>query len=229
MRVEIGTDVTQLVAGTRLPVESTCTHCNRTFEADDRCTIHATRQEDAHTYTLSRLFCPECAPETIPLPTLGQSEHLLTAYLTGTANAESFRLSDPQPIQTSTPTEGSTDRDDPIILVPTAEFPDLTNPTYHIERDDEQRTPLCNCSLDTEYARIAFADLETTSAHCCRTCLTVYQNEHETNPRITQRPSLAKTDTSDPPVDDAVITTQRAISPVTRTSVQAQFHSQSQE
>ncbi|WP_122088705.1 hypothetical protein [Halalkalicoccus subterraneus] len=226
MRVEIDTDVTQLVAGTRLPAESTCTHCNHTFEAGDRCTIQATRQEDATTYTLSRLSCPDCAPEAILSPTLGYSEHLCTARLSGTAHAESLRFSDPQRIQTSTPSEGSTNTDDPITLVPTAELPDLTNTIYHLERDDEQATPLCNCSPDAGYARVALGDLETTSAHCCRTCLTVYQNEHETNPRITQGPSLAQIETSDSSTDDSVIITQQAMSPITRTCVQAQTRSQ---
>lgn len=226
MRIEIETNLTQLAAGTRLPAEATCTQCDHTFSAGDRCTIQAIRSEDAPTYTLTRLSCPECAPQTISSPALGHCEHLLTARLTTISTLESLTLSELQVSQTSAPSEGSANTDGPITLLPTADLPELTTTTYHIERDDEQGAPLCNCSPDSEYARIAFADLETDSARCCQTCLTVYQNGHETHPPIIRDPHHAQTRTTDLPSSDPVNTTQRATSPITPTSVQAQTHSQ---
>lgn len=226
MRIEIDTSLTQLFAGTHLPTGSTCTYCDHRFDADDRCILHAIRPEDASTYTLEGLSCPDCAPETI-VPTSECSEHLLTAHLTTTTHSsdEALILSNVHAIQTSPPSEGST-TEDPIALVPTAELPELSHTTYHIECDDEQRTPLCNCSPNSEYTRITFGDLEADNVHCCQTCLTVYRNGHETHPSLIQGPHHAQIETADPPNDVVSTTTQRATSPITPTSVQAQTHSQ---
>lgn len=229
MQLTIDTSLTQLFAGTRLPIESACTHCDHPFDAGDRCILHATRPEDVSAYTLEGLYCPNCAPETVLSPTFGRSEHLLAARLTGTANCESLMLSAPQLIQTSAPSEGSATTDGLIALLPTAELPELTNTTYHFERADEQQTPLCNCSSNTEYTRIAVTDLETPSAHCCRTCRSIYQNEHETHlpcdtehRSLRQDPHHAQIGTADSPTDAPVIRKiQRARRSAPPTSVHA--------
>lgn len=81
MVIEIETDITQLFVGTRLPAGSTCTRCDHRFKENDHCVVYAARPEDAPTYTLRALYCPECAPDTIPNPTLGSTEYLLTSRL----------------------------------------------------------------------------------------------------------------------------------------------------
>ncbi|KYH23980.1 hypothetical protein HAPAU_40590 [Halalkalicoccus paucihalophilus] len=221
MRVEIDTSLAQLFTGTRLPSESTCIHCNHSFDADDRCSLLAICPEGASAYTLSGLSCPSCAHQTISSPTLGYSEYLLATRLTTTAHSNdgALILSDVHTIQTSPPSEGSAITDGPVALVPTADLPELTNTTYHIERDDEQRTPLCNCSSDTDYTRVAFADLETPSARCCRTCLTVYQNDHCS---LRGGPHHAQAETADSPPDPAIGELQRARRHATGTSAHSQ-------
>ena len=87
MHREIGTDVTQLFVGTQLPTSATCTQCRQTFTPGDRCILSATRPEDAPTYTIETLYCPECAPETISGPTLGTTDYLLEAQLARTETA----------------------------------------------------------------------------------------------------------------------------------------------
>lgn len=79
MVIEI--DVTQLFVGTRLPAGATCTRCDHRFRENDHCVVYAVRPEDAPTYTLRALYCPDCAPDTIPNPTLGSTEYLLTSRL----------------------------------------------------------------------------------------------------------------------------------------------------
>lgn len=129
-------------------------------------------------------------------------------------------------LQTSAPSEGSANTDGPVALLPTVDLPELTTTTYHIERDDEQGTPLCNCSPDTDYTCIAFEDVETDSARCCQICLTVYQNGHEISPPIIRDAHHAQIGTTEPPNNVVSTDTQRATSPITRTSVHAQTHSQ---
>ncbi|WP_162993963.1 hypothetical protein [Halalkalicoccus subterraneus] len=219
MRIEVDTSLTQLFAGTRLPTGSTCTHCDHPFDANDRCILLAICPEDASAYTLTGLSCPGCAHQTISSPTLGYSEHLLATRLTTTAHSNdgALILSDVHTIHTSPPSEGSAITDGPVALLPTADLPELTNTTYHIERKDEQRTPLCNCSSDTEYTRVAFADLETPSAHCCQTCRDVSQNDY-----CSLRDGLyhAQAKTADSPPDPAIGELQRARRSATRTSAQ---------
>lgn len=81
MHLEINTDVTQLFVETQLPITATCTQCEHMFSPDDRCILSTTRPEDAPTYTLEALYCPDCAPETVPYPTLGTTDYLLEARL----------------------------------------------------------------------------------------------------------------------------------------------------
>ncbi|WP_122091394.1 hypothetical protein [Halalkalicoccus subterraneus] len=220
MQIEIDTSLTQLFAGTRLPSESICTHCNHLFDADDRCILHAIRPEDASTYRLKEIFCSDCTPEKIT-PISGRSEYLLATRLTTTAhsNDKALILSDIHTIQTSPPSEGSAITDGPVALIPTAELPNLSHTTYHIERDDEQRTPLCNCSADTEYTRVAFADLETPSAHCCQTCRSVSQNDHCS---LRGDHHHVQTETADSPPDPAIGELQRARRSATGTSAHVQ-------
>ncbi len=87
MHREIGTDVTQLFVGTRLSTTATCTQCAQTFAPGDPCILSATRPEDAPTYAIEALYCPECAPETIPNPTLGTTDYLFEAQLARTETA----------------------------------------------------------------------------------------------------------------------------------------------
>lgn len=87
MHREIDTDVTQLFVGTRFPTTTGCTQCEQTFAADDLCILSATRPEDAPTYTLDALYCPDCAPETIPNSTLGTTDYLFEARLAHTETA----------------------------------------------------------------------------------------------------------------------------------------------
>lgn len=87
MHREIDTDVTQLFVGTRLPTTATCIRCEQTFTPGDPCILSATRPEDAPTYAIEALYCPECAPETIPDPTLGTTDYLLEAQLAHTETA----------------------------------------------------------------------------------------------------------------------------------------------
>ncbi len=220
MRVEIDTSLTQLFADTHLPTGSTCTHCDHPFDADDRCILLAICPEDASAYTLTGPSCPDCAYQTISSPTLGYSEHLLTAHLTTTAHSNdgALILSDVHTIQTSPPSEGSAITDGPVALVPTADLPELTNTTYHIECDDEQRTPLCNCSLDTEYTRVAFADLETPSAHCCQTCRSVSQNK---DCSLRENLHYTQAETAGSPPNPAIGELQRARRPAPGTSAHA--------
>ena len=114
--IEIDIGVMQLFAGTRLPSEAVCSQCEHPFDASDRCIISATRLEDAPTYTIEQLYCANCAPETIPAPTLGMSEYLVQSRLTRTLDSHTQHgfqiLHDPQAIDTSAPSEGAPDRNE---------------------------------------------------------------------------------------------------------------------
>lgn len=188
MQIEIETSIAQLLTGTRLPTHATCVQCDHPFEAGDHCIVSATRSEDAPTYTLERLYCPDCAPEELPSPTLGRSEQLFHARLNRThddhTHQEFQTLSDLQSIDASSPPDdiSNTHDADPVALLPTAQTPDLTGAIYHLENDDEAGTPLCNCSLDAEYTPVALAAAESSSARCCQTCHTVRQGHQDTRP-----------------------------------------------
>ena len=84
MQIEIDADTTQLIAGTPIPTDASCTECDQTVRAGEHCIVSAAHPEDAATYTLEQLYCADCAPSAISSPTRESSEYLFQARLTRT-------------------------------------------------------------------------------------------------------------------------------------------------
>ena len=189
MQIKLDADTTQLFAGTPLPTDASCTECDQTVRAGERCIVYVTQPADATTYTLEKLYCADCAPNEIPAPTHEISEYLFQARLTRTLDDRTqtkyHTLYEPQTIATSPPSEGTSDtpddnKNDAPALISDAHSHHPEQPIYHLNDGDGQ--PLCNCRGDAEYTAISLADAEAGTARRCRNCQIVHQGEHETRP-----------------------------------------------
>ena len=253
MLTTIDADTTQLFAGATLTQDDSpeCTTCNRTLREGEQVTIYAARQEDAPTFRIERLYCRECTPEKLTAPTLGLSEYLLQSRLTRTPDvqtqSEFYTLHEPRPIATSAPSEGTAEaHDEPeepsaLIRDPRSQTPGRT--VYHLDNGSGQ--PLCNCRSEAEYTSISLVEAESRPARRCENCQIIHQGGQEARPcphctseikpsawpqhvrACTGDPTDA-TDETDPDGDPAITDTERATSPTTRTSVQAQTRSHSE-
>ena len=188
MQIEIDADTTQLIAGTPIPTDASCTECDQTVRAGDRCIVYATHPKDAATYTLKQLYCTDCVPNAIPAPTRESSEYLIRAQLTRMLDDRTqtnyHTLHEPQTIATSPPSEGTLDtpdeHDTPAALISDSHPQRPRHTVYHLNDGDGQ--PLCNCRGEAEYTAIPLADAKVQTARRCRNCQIVRQGEHETYP-----------------------------------------------
>ena len=188
MQIEIDADTTQLIAGTPIPTDASCTECDQTVRAGERCIVYATHPKDAATYTLERLYCTDCAPNAISSPTRETSEYLVRARLTRTVDDRTQRtyhtLHEPQTIATSPPSEGTADTPDEddtfAALISDSHSQRPGHTVYHLNNGDGQ--PLCNCRGDAEYTPIPLADAKAHTARRCQNCQIVRQGEQETRP-----------------------------------------------
>ena len=188
MQIEIDADTTQLITGTPIPTDASCTECDQTVRAGERCIVYVTHPEDATTYTLERLYCAECAPNAIPTPTCETSEYLFQARLTRTLDDRTqtnyHTLHEPQTIATSPPSEGTADTPDEndtlAALISDAHPQRPGHTVYHLNDGDGQ--PLCNCRGDAAYTAIPLADAKSHAARRCQNCQIVRQGEQDTRP-----------------------------------------------
>ena len=245
MQIEIDADTTQLIAGTPIPTDASCTECDQPFRAGERCIVSVTHPEDVATYTLEQLYCADCAPTTIPAPTREISEYLFQARLTRTLDDRTqttyHTLHEPQPIATSPPSEGSIDTpngndNDAPALISDAHSQGPGHTVYHLNDGDGQ--PLCNCRGDAEYTALSLTDAKAHTARRCRNCQIIRQGEHETRPcphctteiKLSAWPQHVRTCTGTPPDgtaetdsddDPAATDTQPATRSTTHTNARA--------
>lgn len=188
MQIKIDADTTQLIAGTPIPTDASCTECDQTVRAGERCIVYATHPEDAATYTLEQLYCADCAPNAIPAPTRESSEYLvrirLTRMLDDRTQTKYHALHKPQTIATSPLSEGTAvipgENDTPAALISDSHPQSPGHTVYHLNDGDGQ--PLCNCRGDAEYTAVSLADAKVQTARRCQNCQIARQGEQDTRP-----------------------------------------------
>ena len=186
MQIEINAGITQLISGTPIPTDASCTECDQTVRAGEHCIVSATHPEDAATYTLEQLYCADCAPNAISSPTRESSEYLIRARLTRTLDDRTQTnyhiLHEPHTIATSPPSEGTADTPDeneaPAALISDSHSQSTGHTVYHLNDGDGQ--PLCNCRGEAEYTAIPLTDAKSHTARRCQNCQIVRQGGQDT-------------------------------------------------